>query len=232
MIIIINPINKTEDNKTYPVFIKITYKNGKLSLSGVEGPRLNGNAWGSSGQIDTHLKIEDRKNWTYQEGWSDSKMNKLLDIWDKWHLNDMNPACEHQEALGWGNKKLKIAKLKLDYEKAGKKQNEIEKKVLEQIKKTGTSSITEEERILLALPYFLSVPEEKIPEYPLYKVDSTEEKTSGWVYEKDHPEGVLSKPCPTCGYKYGTAWKKREVPQDVIDWLFNLPETKIQPAWV
>ena len=33
----------------------------------------------------------------------------------------------------------------------------------------------------------------------------------GWGNDK------LSVPCPTCGYKYGTAWKKRELPANVIE---------------
>ena len=72
------------------------------------------------------------------------------------------------------------------------------------------------------------------PRKPLYAGDrgATETKMLGWLYPKDHPEGLLAKPCPVCGYKYGTAWKTEEVPQEVIDWLFILPDTKVQPAWV
>ena len=40
------------------------------------------------------------------------------------------------------------------------------------------------------------------------------------------------KPCPVCGYQYGHAWQTEEVPQEVIDWLFNLPESPVVPAWV
>lgn len=38
--------------------------------------------------------------------------------------------------------------------------------------------------------------------------------------------------CPECGYKYGTAWLFEEVPHDVIEWLFNLPDADKTPAWV
>jgi hypothetical protein len=44
----------------------------------------------------------------------------------------------------------------------------------------------------------------------------------GWVSETEHPEGLLSRPCPTCGYKYGTAWLREEVPADVIEYLETL----------
>ena len=33
-------------------------------------------------------------------------------------------------------------------------------------------------------------------------------------------------------YRYGTAWLKEKVPQEVLDFLVALPETDIQPAWV
>ena len=44
-----------------------------------------------------------------------------------------------------------------------------------------------------------------------------------WIIREEHPEGLLSVPCPTCGYKYGSAWLHEEVPQDVLDWLYGLP---------
>lgn len=37
---------------------------------------------------------------------------------------------------------------------------------------------------------------------------------------------------PVCGYQYGHAWQTEEAPQEVIDWLFNLPESPVVPAWV
>ncbi len=41
----------------------------------------------------------------------------------------------------------------------------------------------------------------------------------GWVRPDEHPAGLLTKPCPTCGYRYGTAWKYEEVPDVVLAWL-------------
>jgi hypothetical protein len=59
-----------------------------------------------------------------------------------------------------------------------------------------------------------------------------EKKMAGWVTPDEHPEGLLCKPCPVCGYQYGSAWNKEKVPGDVLDWLYSLPDTKITPAWV
>ena len=40
-------------------------------------------------------------------------------------------------------------------------------------------------------------------------------KTKGWTYEKDG--GILCKPCPVCGYKYGSAWQYMPIPADIIE---------------
>ena len=60
----------------------------------------------------------------------------------------------------------------------------------------------------------------------------TEEKALGWLKPEEHPEGILGKPCPVCGYKYGTSWLREEVPEDVLQFLYSLPNTTKQPAWV
>ena len=39
---------------------------------------------------------------------------------------------------------------------------------------------------------------------------------AGWVRLDDHPDGLLGKPCPTCGYKYGTKWLFEEVPDEIL----------------
>jgi hypothetical protein len=57
-------------------------------------------------------------------------------------------------------------------------------------------------------------------------------EAAGWVTPDEHPEGLLGKPCPVCGYKYGSAWNKEAVPDEVLGWLYGLPDTKIHPAWI
>jgi len=54
----------------------------------------------------------------------------------------------------------------------------------------------------------------------------------GWVRPDEHPDGLLTRPCPVCGYKYGTAWLTEEVPPEVIEFLQSLPVTDVTPAWV
>lgn len=104
---IINPWTEKINNIDYNVFIKIAYTNGKLSLTGVVGPYRSGNCAGSCGQIIMDFKEYDNRGFmslddiTPATGWDRAMIKTLLDIWDKWHLNDMQSACEHQRALGW-----------------------------------------------------------------------------------------------------------------------------------
>ena len=44
--------------------------------------------------------------------------------------------------------------------------------------------------------------------------------------------GILSKPCTVCGYKYGSAWRREDVPADVLEFLRSLPDTDLTPVWV
>jgi hypothetical protein len=65
----------------------------------------------------------------------------------------------------------------------------------------------------------------------LLEMPDGKREQAGWVTPGEHPEGLLTKPCPVCGYEYGSALNKRCVPDDVLDWLRGLPGTKNKPAW-
>ena len=143
---IINPCKcdvGDRNHYTYDAFVEIVYKNDRLSLHGVIGPTRGGNCRGSAGQCQDEIRKGVPK-----APWAKEMVDKLCDIWDHWHLNDMRAGCEHQRALGWKG------------------------------------------------------------------------------------ESYIGKPCPVCGYKYGTAWLKEEVPDDVIKWLESLPESEIKLAWI
>ena len=59
---------------------------GVLSITGVEGPTASGNALGGCGQ----LVMSQWKIGTFAKGWNRSKVAALRDVWERWHLNDMN----------------------------------------------------------------------------------------------------------------------------------------------
>lgn len=45
---------------------------------------------------------------------------------------------------------------------------------------------------------------------------------AGWVYPREHPRGVLAKPCHACGYRFGTEWLYEPLPRRILDWAARL----------
>ena len=85
---------KTYGGYHYSVFATINYGGGKLSITGVEGPRKSGNCAGSCGQIESELK--DFVN--FAKGWSFSKLQTFRKFWKEWHLNHMVAGSPRQES--------------------------------------------------------------------------------------------------------------------------------------
>jgi len=57
----------------------------ELSITGVEGPKANGDAFGSCGQCVHSLdELE-----VLEDGWTPEMVATLRDIWNRWHLNAM-----------------------------------------------------------------------------------------------------------------------------------------------
>ncbi len=213
-----------------PLFVSVEFKDSKLSITGVEGPQKGGSCYGSCGQcVDALDRIEE-----FSTQWDPGACLVLRDIWNAWHLNDMRAGCEHQRAEKWGAETLEVVSYKLTSEAL-----EIRKHAKEQAEAAAingeTADLFERERALLACKWFESIFEPPDADSPLsgcYEVDKREEKLANWTKESEHPRGVLSKPCPTCGYCYGSAWLKEEVPETVLAVLRGLPETTITPAWI
>lgn len=77
------------------VFCKITYTDGRLSISGVVGPQTSGNCRGSCGQINMGLKIQDFVE--FADGWDGTKLGHFLKAWEEHHLNDLTAGSPAQE---------------------------------------------------------------------------------------------------------------------------------------
>lgn len=234
---VINPCICDVYKGTANGFVKIEYVNEKLSISGVVGPTRNGDCKGSCGQC-----IDEISAGTPADGWTKEMLDKLCEIWKEWHLNDMRPYCEHQKELGWRDKAREEVTL-YHYRltrKAMEMKKDAEKAALTALREGTVFRPTKTQVEYATLPYSITTHEELKtderyePETKMFSGDKgpTETKTLGWLRSEEHPEGILCKPCPICGYKYGTSWKTEKVPEDVIQWLFSLPETKVTPEWV
>lgn len=232
MVKVINPVTCSINGVNRNGFAKIEFKASKLSIVGVIGPKAKGNACCAGQCVD-----EIRAGKPVGE-WTPEMVQQFCDIWERWHLNDMRPYCTHQKELGWdkiANKSITFYNYQLTSE-ALNKQRAAKTAAIQALKKGETFTPTTEQTKYASLPFTISLPNkisgEAEADYKPSEEDSKQTtKRLGWLTAEEHPDGILCKPCPVCGYKYGTAWLTEEVPQDVIDWLFALPEAAKKPAW-
>ena len=235
---IINPCVCKVGERNANAFAKIEYENGCLRIGGVVGPLKSGNCRGSAGQC-----VDEIRKGNPAKGWNRKMLSKFCDIWERWHLNDMRPECEHQRELGWPDMAKESVTLYhyILTREANDKKKEAENAARAALRKGQIFTPTAEQTLYANLAYSLDVYEpldgKEIAQY--YEPQKhgfmegfTEQKTRGWVRAEESELGLLCKPCPVCGYKYGTSWLREEAPQDVLDWLFALPDTERQPAWV
>lgn len=243
--LIVNPcVCKTMFTHKSQAFAEIVFEEGKLSICGVVGPMSNGDCRGSAGQCVEEIRIgEPNPEWTRE------MLDKFCDIWERWHLNDMKPYCQHMKELGWdeqAKERVKIDTWTLTKE-AMQKKRDAENRALECLRNGQVFRPTKDETVYARMKHSLiSYNEEDVSYYygKLYRDayelkekdclgrPTTEYKTRGWIRYDECDLGFIGRPCPVCGYGYGTSWIKEEVPEEVIEWLFSLPETKIRPAWV
>lgn len=235
------------------VFIKIGFTAGKLSISGVEGPLASGNARGSCGQIATgyahrnpadndsrYSKPKKFRSNQFADGWDSEKWLDLLDIWKRWHLNDMKANCEHQVGPEWESKEITLYHFRLAPHVVEARKDAVKR--VQKCLETGepfTPTTDEVARANMKESLTLDTPDAPagyVPNGPRYENDhynrASETKRSGWVKPSEHPKGILCKPCAVCGYKYGTEWKSEEVPAEVLEFLRSLPDADTKPAWV
>ena len=220
------------------IFCKIKYIDNKLSISGVIKPSKNGNAE-SCGQINNTIKEYYLNDLSLDK----KTVIKFLNIWDKYHLNDMKPNCEHQKGKDWNpSKDISIFRFTLKKEIKHKINITLEK--MKQCLKDGKTFKPSKEQTLFSnlktdikhhdknLPVELSKYYDKHHKKYDWQKDFEEVKKTGWTNEKEHPQGILSKPCNVCGYKYGTAWKTLQIPKNAITFLKNIPSSTINPIWI
>ena len=82
---------------THPVFAHaVVDSEGELTISGVEGPKRNGNCHGSCGQIIMGWQ-DDPARWTTKgANFNDEQLAEFMAIWDRWHLNHMRAGSQAQ----------------------------------------------------------------------------------------------------------------------------------------
>ncbi len=233
---------------SYPVFCKIVYRDGvndvpgetcgppagmtRLSITGVVGPTAGGNSHGPCGVILDSLD-RDELGRNLAPGWDAATLLRFFDHWRRWHLNDMRPGCEHQQADWDTSEKVEVVKYGLTTD-AWTRRRRAEEAVVKAAADRVTLALGETDRALLQarLIDVFAPPDADSPLSGMYEVKSREVRSVGWVRPEEHPRGLLGKKCSECGYGYGTSWLHEPVPEDVLEFLKNLPDADEKPAWV
>lgn len=197
------------------VFVTVDWSSdGRLSMTGVEGPMSNGDARGSCGQILMSYKEYDGRGHTTldsitpADGWTHDSIRKLFDVWRVWHLNDMQAGCEHQRAAGWTSCPGHYA--------AG----------CSACKGSGFAAKDgADHKSACAVCGGVGL---KDPSYCTPEARAKRDRTTGtWsTYSTNSYRCTadrLSERCPECGYAYGSRWLKAEVPAEIVEWLRGLP---------
>lgn len=224
------------------LFLEITLNRGRLSISGVEGPQRNGDCIGSAGQcIDALDRVI-----TFEPGFTPEIVKHLKETWERWHLNDMRPGCEHQTGAAWdASPEIEIVTYKLTGEalqEIASLKREAEKisadLVSMTLRNTRRAILRDLARSLktiqrvIDLPYYLpAAPDADGLASGRYEVAKRETRRAGNVSHTEHPRGLLGKPCEVCGYRYGSAWRTETIPQEVIAFLESLPATRLDYPW-
>lgn len=163
----------------------------------------------------------------------DEQFKIIYRLWKLYHLNDMHPECEHQAELGWlekAKKKVNIYTFTMTTE-AINAQHKLEHEILDAAKVGKPYYTTADEQILLGLTYSIKSYTDTLHEIfaRYYKISNVELKALGHLTVSEHPEGILCRSCPTCGYKYGTKWLYRPIPAEdekIILELLGIGEQK------
>lgn len=201
-----------------------------LHITGVVDPTRNGDCYTAGQCYDT------LRQGVANEGWTADALYKLLDIWQRWHMNDMKPYCMHQ-ALWDGDKECKLYEYKMG-DDTYKRRSRLKDSIHKMLMAGDSAQLSESQRTLLGSKYFVTTYKDSDPAgYKLYK-EYTKHARELYPMDSDskwgdkHPDGILTKACPVCGYKWGSSWRAERVPAEVLQWLEALPDSTRMPAWV
>lgn len=211
--------------KTNRVSVDIAYKE---NAKGEREFTASGGIWNSR---NTGILTGGQCLNTIAEYITDPVFLEILRLWKLYHLNGMHPECVHQAADGWrerASEKLTLYTFTLTTETI-REQNSIKNAVIRAAVDGEALRLSKEKRLILSLNYSYKHHTEKLPAsiVKFYKLEKTDVNLAGWLSETEHPRGILCKPCPVCGYKYGTSWIYHPIPDSDEKAILKLFKIKI-----
>lgn len=233
-----------DSTRAMSVFCDIKFKAGKLSITGVEGPKANGDCLGSCGQIDMHLRERGGLDgYIPADGWTLEMVNQLLQIWRDHHLNDMKPYDAEMLAAGWPDKaKIELIGYRFTINSETINQQRSIKDAAQAKLNAGESArYSAADLAIVKMPYDMTIwqyPDAPAPACPDgYKAGDyrgekqTERKALGWLRPEEHPDGMLGRKLRADVPAYGSRWFKHDIPESVLQWLADLPDADKPNPW-
>lgn len=205
------------------ISIKVKFDGKRLSITGEEW-KPGSREPSACGQICGHITDPESYLTRLNDGWTGAKFARLLEVWHRWHLNDMQAGCEHQR--DWpADKKLEVTSYRLTTE-ACQVRDQTLQRAAEAALYGRDFKPTPREFALATIKNWTQhrfiLPADNSPLWGSFRVAKCEVKAAGHTYPYEHPEGLLTKPCSICGHKWGAAWLFEPVPEEVLQWLASL----------
>jgi hypothetical protein len=236
MVRIINPVTKrVGKGKSFQAYVRIKFsERGELSILEYEGTeKQRATTFADFGKL---LLCENFSK--FNNGFNKENIEELVKIRNRWHFNSYSQMCEHQIVSGVVEKGMQ--KVGMNWFETSlythNRQKEIEKKILQFIENNDEFSLTKEEMTLMCLPHCLmtyrSQPQECVRKFYFEEPVNSYNMSLISLSKNEHPDGLLGETCLVCGHEIGEGSCFVSVPQDVIDWLFSLPEAEHVPEWL
>jgi len=218
------------------LWLRIEYKNGGLSISGVEGPLATGNAIGACGQCGINESARPT------EGYDLATLAKLREVWDRWHLNGTRPYSPEMAAAGWPE----IAKTPMvgyrfsPTTAAIDARRRAEDAALTALRAGETFVPTPEQTQAASARLYGTIyvregdPKPEPPAHTELATTAPNRTILGRLRPSEHPEGLLGRKLrPEDEHGYGEKWWREPVPDDVLTWLaaLPLPPNGVQTNW-
>ena len=151
---------------------------------------------------------------------------EIFRLWKLYHLNDMHAACIHQAAQGWEEQaaeKVTLYVFTMTTE-AIRERDALKRRILTVAQNGEAWKTSPVEQLLLSLEYSVKSENEALPENigGYYKLKEKEIKACGWLHPEEHSRGILGKPCPVCGYRYGHCWNYFPIPAEDEEIIYKL----------
>lgn len=203
------------------LFVRAEFRaGGELSVCG-DLEEIRGSRWRDVGGRQCGGMLTDPAIEWLPGSWSRERRERAARLWDRWHLNHMRPCCAHQRELGW----LELGRLRVEVVSYGLT-TEAYRMREAALAKAATAALrgeplhlTPTARALAELEDWFkdrhAPPDADSPLSGCFEVKKREVRPAFHVYPSEHPCGLLTLPCPVCGYPCGSAWLREEIPAGV-----------------